>query len=124
MQSTSKGGESMADKIDVQALADEFEFDSEDVKKIISMFFKSTSKGLDALKKAITAADLDAIYKAAHSIKGSAGTLRLAELHAYALAVEEAGRNNVSLDYAAAYAKLAEMITNIEMSYLEGERIR
>lgn len=107
----------MPDTINVQALADEFDFTPEEVAKIVSMFFKSARKGLDGLSSAIALSDRDAISKAAHSIKGSAGTLRLSELHAYALKIEKAGKNAIPYDYAAAYAKLAGMINAIEIDY-------
>ncbi|MCK9372177.1 MAG: Hpt domain-containing protein [Sulfuricurvum sp.] len=107
----------MPDTIDVQTLADEFDFTPEEVTKIVAMFFKSAKKGLDALSNAIALSDYEALYKAAHSIKGSAGTLHLTELYTYALEVEKAGRNNTPYDYDAAYGKLADMIKAIEIDY-------
>lgn len=111
----------MPDTIDVQALADEFEFTPEEVARIVAMFFRSARKGLDALSNAVALSDLEAIYKAAHSIKGSAGTLHFSELYAYALEVEKAGRNHTPYDYAAAYTKLAGMIKAIEIEYRRQE---
>lgn len=107
----------MADTINIQTLANEFEFEPEDIKRMASMFFKSTAKGLDALKQAIILNDIEAIRKAAHSIKGSAGTLRLQELHNYALEVETNARNDIPFDYSTAYTKLAGMIEEISMTF-------
>lgn len=107
----------MVDTINIQALADEFEFEADDVKQMAFMFFKSTAKGLDALQKAVILNDIDAIRKAVHSIKGSAGTLRLQELHEYALEVETNARNNEPYDYSTAYTKLAGMIEEISRRF-------
>lgn len=107
----------MADSIDIQALADEFEFEPDDIRKMASMFFISADKGLNMLETAIISNNIEAIFKAAHSIKGSAGTLRLQELHDYALEVETTARKNESYDYTAAYTKLAGMIDEISKRF-------
>lgn len=105
----------MAEKIDLHSLAQQFEFDPNDIRRMVDMFFKSTEKTLGLLDDAVRSQDMEAIYKAAHSIKGSAGALRLNELHAYALEVEMAGRHNVQIDYAEAAEKLANMVRSIEI---------
>lgn len=105
----------MAEKIDVHSLAQELDFDPDDVRRMASMFFKSTEKALNALESAANSNDYEAVYKAAHSIKGSAGALRLHELYAYALEVEMAGRHNVQIDYISAAEKLANMVRSIDI---------
>lgn len=105
----------MGERIDIRALADELDFDSEEVERLSAMFFKSTAKALDAMAKAIEAQDREAIYKAAHSIKGSAGILRLGTLQSFALEIETAGRTNQSIDYGAALVRLTRMIGAIDV---------
>lgn len=107
----------MAEKIDLHALARELEFDPDEVEQMAAMFFKSTARALEALEAAVANDDLVAIYKAAHSIKGSAATLHLTRLQAFALEMETAGRNGVRIDYRAAARKLGAMIRAIETEY-------
>ena len=105
----------MAEKIDVQALAVELGFQAEDVRKLASMFFKSSAKALCALDEAVKRGDFEGIYRAAHSIKGSAGIVHLYDLKAFALEVENAGRNREAIDYAAAVKTLQEMVDTVEV---------
>lgn len=105
----------MAEKINLHSLAQQLDFDPDDIRRMAAMFFKSTEKTLGILDDAVRSNDMEAIYKAAHSIKGSAGALQLNELHSYALEIEMAGRHNVRIDYAAAAKKLADMVRSIEI---------
>lgn len=105
----------MGERIDTQRLAGELDFERADVERLAAMFFKSTAKAIDTMAEAIEAKDLEAIYKTAHSIKGSAGALRLKELQAFALEIETAGRLNQPMDYDTAFIRLVEMIGAVEV---------
>ena len=105
----------MAEIINIHALATEFAFEPEDVQRMASMFFKSSARALEALNASIATGDYDGIYRAAHSLKGSAATLRLKTLQSYACEIEIAGREKQAIDYGAACQKLLEMVETIEV---------
>ena len=107
----------MAERINIQALADELAFRPEDVRRMVSMFLKSSDKALAALDEAAKNGDFEGVYTAAHSIKGSAGILRLNDLKAFAQELENAGRNRETIDYVAAAEMLRGRVEAIEVIY-------
>lgn len=100
--------------LDVQAIADALGFDREDIEMLLAVFLRSSAKSLGELKVAVEANDMEGIYHAAHSIKGSAGTIKLDEIREFAAEVEMAGRFNTPMDFEDAYAKLAAMIDEVK----------
>lgn len=70
----------MSYKVDLQKIADELEFDLEDVEMLFESFMESTEENMNVLRNAINTNDLELIFKSAHSIKGSAANLILMEI--------------------------------------------
>lgn len=104
----------MGDKLDLQKIADELEFDLEDVKMLMEVFIESVEESLLNLKKAITQDDFEMIYQSAHAIKGSAANLTLMSISDLAKSIELEAKNKNKIDYQSSYNKLVEQIEYIK----------
>lgn len=77
----------------LQMLADLQEPGEPDIlRELITLFLRDTPERLEALRQAHASADEASAARAAHSIKGSAGSLGALELQAHASAAEAAAR--------------------------------
>lgn len=104
----------MSGKLDLQKIADELEFDLEDVKMLIEVFIESVEESLTNLKEAITQDDFEMIYQSAHAIKGSAANLTLMDISELAKAIELEAKSKNKIDYQSSYNKLVEQIEYIK----------
>lgn len=104
----------MSYTIDLQKIADELDFDLEDVEMLLEVFLDSSKEILLALKESIEKNDLEAIFSSSHAIKGSAANLTLNEISDLAKEMEHNARESNNIDYNEKYLKLELLIKNIE----------
>ncbi len=100
----------MGREIDLQEIADKLDFDLEDVEMLIEAFSQSVDENLQTLKCAIDKGDMDAIFKSAHAIKGSASNLTLNEISSIAKKIEQNARKEYASNYQNEYKKLYSLI--------------
>ena len=103
----------MSYTVDLQKIADELDFDLEDIEMLMEVFLESTQDSMNELKTAIDNNDADTIFRAAHSIKGSAANLTLMEISDLAKEIEHSAREQKDMDYQASYEKLKLLIDAI-----------
>ncbi|MCX6076555.1 MAG: Hpt domain-containing protein [Campylobacterales bacterium] len=101
--------------IDVQKIADELEFDLEDIEMLLEVFLESAKDSLSALKEAIDKDDLERIFKFAHAIKGSAANLTLMKISNLANEIEQDARERKAVDYVQKFENLKKSIENIQI---------
>jgi len=101
-------------KIDLQKIANELEFDVEDVAMLLEVFLDSAKNSLQALRDAIDTKNRVAIFSFAHAIKGSAANLTLNEIAELARGIEKSARESKDINYLDEYKKLKSLIANIE----------
>ncbi len=99
--------------INLQKIADELDFDLEDIEMLIEVFLKSADETLVSMQIAIKENNLEQIFKSAHSIKGSAANLTLHKISDLAKEIEHEAREKNSLDYLSKYNELKVLINNI-----------
>ncbi len=99
--------------IDLQKIADELEFDLEDIEMLLEVFLESTKDSLSALKEAIDKDDLELIFRSAHAIKGSAANLTLTEISNLAKEIEYSAREKKAVNYVQKFENLKKSIENI-----------
>ncbi|MFA6138142.1 MAG: Hpt domain-containing protein [Sulfurimonas sp.] len=99
--------------IDLQKIADELEFDLEDVEMLLEVFLESTKDSLSALKEAIDKDDFERTFRSAHAIKGSASNLTLMEISNLAKEIEYNSREKKAIDYVQKFENLKKSIENI-----------
>jgi HPt (histidine-containing phosphotransfer) domain-containing protein len=100
--------------IDLNKLADKFDFEIDEVEMIVETFLKTSKKNLDDIQKAIENDDKKKLSQAAHSLKGSSSTLQLTEIAELAKEIELNAKNNENIDYQNQYKQLKELINNIK----------
>jgi len=105
----------MNSKIDLQTIADELDFDLEDVEMLIEVFLSEANKTLESLKKAIDINGLESVFTYAHAIKGSASNLTLREISNIAREMEHNAKEKSEFDYANSFEILKQLINNINM---------
>lgn len=101
--------------IDLQKIADELEFDFEDVEMLIEVFLDSVDINMQELKNAISNNDLETIFNISHAIKGSSSNLLLTDISLIAQKLENNSRSGTSMNYDEAYSKLKLLIENIKV---------
>jgi len=89
----------MSYTINLQKIADELDFDLEDVEMLIEVFLESAVDSLKELKSAIDSNNLEMIFHSAHAIKGSAANLTLMNIANIAKFIEHNARENKDIDY-------------------------
>ncbi len=99
----------------VEKIAQELEFDPEDVEILLSMFTENAKESLQQMSQAIMHHDLLTIQNSAHAIKGSAANLMLQPISEKAREIEEAAKAGKTLDYLGLFQELETMIE--EMNY-------
>ena len=103
----------MSNKLDLQKIADELEFDLEDVEMLLEVFLEGAQENLAELKNGIDSNDLEIIFRAGHAIKGSAANLTLNDISDLAKEIESNARAGESLNYQEYYEKLKSLIDSI-----------
>lgn len=101
--------------LNLQKIADELDFDLEDVELLMESFFKNIDKLMLPLKDAIDKNEFEQIFKSAHAIKGSAGNLTLMNISNMAKDIELAAMKNERIDYNAMFDKLENLIKDISI---------
>lgn len=104
----------MNNSIDLQKLADDLDFDLEDVEMLIEVFVETATESLKVLKTAIANDDYEQIFNTAHSIKGSAANLTLSNISEVAKKLETMVRAEEKNDYFEVYLELSQLINNIQ----------
>lgn len=80
--------------MNLKTLAEKVDLDESEYQEMIDLFLKTTSQHLVSLKTAIEMGNVTKVIESAHSIKGSAASLGLAEISSIALRVEAKARAN------------------------------
>ncbi len=103
----------MSNKVDLQKIADELDFDLEDIEMLFEVFLSSANDSLDKLEEAIEVNNMDGIFHAAHSLKGSSSNLTLMHIAELAKEIEEAGRAKEVIDYKEKFAVLKQLLKEL-----------
>ena len=104
----------MSYTVDLQKIADELDFDLEDIEMLMEVFLESAEESLQTLKGAIDSNDLETIYSSAHAIKGSSANLTLNEISVIAKDIESNAREKNSFDYLEYYNRLERLIHSLK----------
>ncbi len=99
--------------IDLEKIAQELDFDLEDVEMLLEVFLEGTKENLQILKTAIDSGDMETTFKTAHAIKGSAANLTLNEISEIAKEIELNAIKESAMDYQDRYEKLHLLIDKI-----------
>ncbi len=99
--------------IDLQEIADELEFDLEDVEMVLGVFMEDSVVNLNNMKIAIRAGNLDDVKLSAHAIKGSALNLLLNDVGSLATEIEENAAKSEDVDYLALYTRLNDLVIGL-----------
>lgn len=103
-------------KLDYQVIANALGIPEKHIPMLVGAFLEESATILTALEKAIEAKDYANIGLHAHSIKGSAGNLRINDVYTLALELERAGKAaDTAYDYQSAFETLRTMVTAIEL---------
>ena len=105
----------LVSSMDLQKIADELDFDLEDVEMLLEAFLEGAQESLASLKNAINENDLEQIFHDAHAIKGSSANLTLMEISNLAQETEHEARAGNDIDYLQKFEMLSKMITNISV---------
>ncbi|MEA3513666.1 MAG: Hpt domain-containing protein [Campylobacterota bacterium] len=99
--------------IDLQQIADELDFDFEDVEMLMEVYLDSTLENIDKLEKAIESNDFESIYQLGHSLKGSSSNLLFKDIASVAKDIEENGKNKIAIDYKEKFNLLKTLVSNL-----------
>ena len=100
--------------VEIENLANELDFEVDDVKMLIMNFLQVVTNDLLELSRAIESEDFEEIAHNAHSIKGSSANLRLKEVSLIAKEIElNAQDKKRDFDYKGAYVKLKNKIDGV-----------
>ena len=100
--------------MNIEKIAKDLDFEIEDVMMLLEVFLVTSKKSLENIFNAIESEDYETIYKAAHSIKGSAANLLLEDISEQASNIEKNARNKELVNYTKLGTKLESYITKIE----------
>ena len=106
----------MSYTIDLQAIADELDFDLEDVEMLIGVFLESAKESMQNLKNGIDSNNLEKVFHSAHAIKGSAANLTLHAISDLAKFIEHHARDGENIDYAEYYKQIESLIHELQSS--------
>lgn len=104
----------MGYNLDLERIAEELEFDLEDVEMLVESFLETATESLQTMKESIEANDLDGIFQSAHAIKGISANLMITNVSELAKNIESAARNGSFIDYTSKYQELKSIIDSIE----------
>jgi len=105
----------LKNKIDLQLIANELEFDLEDVQMLLEVFLESSKEEVAKLYEGLQNNDLKTIYGSAHAIKGSSANLLLNEISELAKEIELKARNEEEYDYQGGIDTLSQKIDDISI---------
>ncbi len=104
----------MSYSVDLQKIADELDFDLEDIEMLMEVFIEGAKESLASLKIAIDDNNYDEIFKSAHAIKGSSANLTLMNISDIAKEIESCARQSDTMDYLEKYELLNSMLNNLQ----------
>ncbi len=96
--------------IDKDKIAQEFGFTRSDIDTLIDLFYKSAITTLEQMRVMIEKKDMQGIINAAHTIQGSAGTLKLNEIAQLAMSIEIDAKNSEDVDYMLYHQQLVDLL--------------
>jgi len=96
--------------VDLQKIAEELEFDLEDVEMLFEVFLADANETLIPLREAVKRNDYENIFRLSHSIKGSASNILLTDIASSAQKIESNARENKSINYVELLEVLEEKI--------------
>jgi len=96
----------MPKTFDVDALISELELDQEDIVELFDDFKEFIEETMPELKKSIESSDMGKARSQSHSIKGSAGNLRINEVYEISKRMQDEAENSDSSGLEADYVKL------------------
>ena len=99
---------------DIQKIADELDFDLSDVEMLLDVFIETAEESLEVLNTAIITLNYDEIYNVSHSIKGSAGNLKLLKISDLAKKLELAAASKEEIEYKEISLQLSIEINKIK----------
>jgi HPt (histidine-containing phosphotransfer) domain-containing protein len=99
--------------MDVKVLADNLGLEEEEYVELIELLIETGMSDLDKLESAINAGDTEKAAEAAHSLKGAAGNLGIAEFSQVAKQVEDNSRNGILEGASEAAQTLREQLDSI-----------
>lgn len=100
-----------------EKLAEEIGFEKDEYMDLIELFIGSTAGDIDKLKTAIESGDFYNAERAAHSIKGAASSLGLAEISDEARKIENAAKEGADSTPALCPYELEVMLNRIRENY-------
>ena len=103
----------MSNTLDLQKIADELEFDLEDVEMLLEVFLEGAQENLIELKNGIDSHNFEIIFRAGHAIKGSSANLTLNDISNLAKEIESNARAGENINYEEYYDKLKLLIDSI-----------
>ncbi len=92
--------------IDRDHIAAELGFKRSDIDMLLDMFHKNANTSLVEMQKMIDEKDMQGIADTSHAISGSAGTMRLDDIHKLAMSIELAAKKGENIDYHLYYQQL------------------
>lgn len=104
----------MAYNVDVENIANELDFDVEDIEMLLEVFLESSKESLEQMEDALNSNDLETLYQSAHGIKGSASNILLNNISDIAKDIELNAKKNIDMDYKGKVAELSNLINSIE----------
>ncbi len=103
--------------INIEELANELEFDIEDVYELLNMFINSAMISLEEIKQAFSNQDIKGIRDGAHAIKGSAGNLLLNEIYLIAQRLEKSATEGKTMNLVGDYRELEQIIEDLNKEF-------
>ena len=85
--------------MDLEKLAQELDFDIEDIEMLLEVFIEGAKENLETLKGALEENDYVLMSETAHAIKGSAANLLLDDIVKPALQIELSAAKQEKIDY-------------------------
>lgn len=104
--------------IDIKAIADNWDFDIEDIEEMYNIFSKNSKKYMKNLLKAIEQKNYEQISYNSHSLKGSAGNFNLKELCNLLEEIElnaHNGKVRDSVDFRKKYNEVKLILDNLKV---------
>jgi HPt (histidine-containing phosphotransfer) domain-containing protein len=106
--------------IDIENLANELDFDIEDVYVLVELFVENAQISLANIEDAIETNDTATIANEAHAIKGSAANLMLVDIQDIAREMENAAKENRRINFFSLFSQIEEKIdklSEVQTSY-------
>jgi HPt (histidine-containing phosphotransfer) domain-containing protein len=103
--------------INIQKLAEQLEFDVEDVHELLEMFIDSAIDSIEDIKQSFANQDITGIRNGAHAIKGSAGNLLLNEVYLVAQRLEKSATEGRTMNLLGEYRELAHLIEQMHEEF-------